>query len=314
MQDLNEDEYEVICVNDCSTDSTPDILKKYQSIHKNFHIINHPVNKKLGATRNTGVAQAKGKYLWFIDGDDMIKHNCFSNLLKICESDNLDELLFNHETVKENNEFIEKDLRFSDSEVFTGLSFVKKYFPDNLSSISMVWSQLYRTDYLKTNNFKSPEINLGEDGPLAWATILKANKVKSISEAYYIYRSNESSMTLVFRKFPSPVKLFERSVIYSLELVKLYDEYQKVDVGIANDLAGILKWSVNSFYEVLMNEYKSSNRKEYYLLSRDYYLKNHRLKSFFYKNAKRSVLMMKFGFFIWNMYFHFLGFISGSKK
>jgi len=84
-QDISEEEYEVICVDDCSPDKSRDIVLKFQRKHDNLKLITHEENKCLGGARNTGINVAKGKYLWFVDSDDMIRPNCLKTLISLCE-------------------------------------------------------------------------------------------------------------------------------------------------------------------------------------------------------------------------------------
>jgi glycosyltransferase involved in cell wall biosynthesis len=80
-QDIPEEEYEVICVNDCSPDHSRDIVLQYQQKHPNLILIEHEENKMLGAARNTGLRAARGEYVWFIDSDDYIEKNILGKLL-----------------------------------------------------------------------------------------------------------------------------------------------------------------------------------------------------------------------------------------
>ena len=95
-QDIPEEEYEVICVNDASPDNSRDIVKEYQKNHKNLILVEHEVNKKLGAARNTGRRAAQGKYIWNVDSDDMIAPNCLREMLNMCEKSDLDVLIFDN--------------------------------------------------------------------------------------------------------------------------------------------------------------------------------------------------------------------------
>ena len=71
-------EIEIICVNDCSTDSSLNILEDYKDKEDRIIIINHQKNLRLAAARNSGMKVAKGEYISFIDSDDYIENN-FSN-------------------------------------------------------------------------------------------------------------------------------------------------------------------------------------------------------------------------------------------
>ena len=63
---------EIICVDDCSPDNSIKILEEYQAKDYRIKIFRHEKNKNLGAARNTGIQNAIGEYVWFVDSDDYI--------------------------------------------------------------------------------------------------------------------------------------------------------------------------------------------------------------------------------------------------
>jgi len=79
-QDIPLSDYEVICVNDGSPDKSGDIARRYACKYSNLKVINRP-NGGLSAARNTGIDNAEGDYVMFLDSDDWIEENC---LAKIC--------------------------------------------------------------------------------------------------------------------------------------------------------------------------------------------------------------------------------------
>lgn len=91
-QDLPIEEYEVIVVNDGSTDSTLSILMAYKK--ENLKILSQE-NQKQGAARNNGLKIAKGRYIWFVDADDWIEPNVFGKLYNRIFTSKVDILGFN---------------------------------------------------------------------------------------------------------------------------------------------------------------------------------------------------------------------------
>ena len=74
--------YEIICVNDGSTDGSLEVLQRLADGHPSIKIIDQ-ANKGLGGARNSGVAQATGDYIWFIDSDDWIEPDSLSSLSQL---------------------------------------------------------------------------------------------------------------------------------------------------------------------------------------------------------------------------------------
>ena len=91
-QDIPKEEYEVICVDDCSPDNSAVIIERLQSEYPTLKLLRHTENKRQGGARNTGLREAQGRYVWFIDSDDYIQPNCLKALLNQAESEQLDVL------------------------------------------------------------------------------------------------------------------------------------------------------------------------------------------------------------------------------
>lgn len=86
-QDLAYDEYEIICVNDGSTDRSLELLKEYDKEYDNIRVIDSE-NNGVSAARNIGLDTASGEYVWFVDADDFIGKKVL-NMLKTFLSSSL---------------------------------------------------------------------------------------------------------------------------------------------------------------------------------------------------------------------------------
>lgn len=97
------DDYEIILVDDGSTDNSPQICDEYAEKGSPIRVI-HQANAGLSAARNAGIKCAKGDYLCFVDSDDYWEPNVLGGLMEQVERDDLDVLRFKYQNVNERYE------------------------------------------------------------------------------------------------------------------------------------------------------------------------------------------------------------------
>ena len=196
-QGLPEDEFEVICVNDCSTDGTRDVILKNQKQHTNLVLLDQPTNMYSGAARNRGLEVAKGDYIWFVDSDDRVNPNVVVHLLEKAYVEDLDILLFNYEGFRDGNFLGEhkKINLFHDTTVMDGGEFVEKEFQCNLSRLSLLWLRLVKRSLIEKHQIRFSSLYISQDGPFAWESLLLADRVKSITERCYCFMASAQSIT-----------------------------------------------------------------------------------------------------------------------
>lgn len=107
MQSLKTEEYEVIVVNDCSTDNTKRILDNYTDV-PNLRIFHLEKNVGLAAARNFGVKRAKGQFVVFLDADDYIQKDLLMvEKIFLTENNDLDAVSVDYYLVDEKGSHIE---------------------------------------------------------------------------------------------------------------------------------------------------------------------------------------------------------------
>ncbi len=104
---------EIICVNDGSTDATLDIVLDVAKDDPRIRVVNRK-NGGLSEARNTGMDEATGKYIYFLDADDTLQADAMEILVKCAEESGLQVVFFNAETVFESNEAEEKNRNYGE--------------------------------------------------------------------------------------------------------------------------------------------------------------------------------------------------------
>ena len=204
---ISSTEFEIITINDGSTDNTLDYINRYRNI-KN-HIIINKSNGGLSQTRNYGIKQAKGDYILFLDGDDWLATDALSKLL-------------NHSTIKydviafpmlyyydENNL---KQKLFLVNGTYSNEKFINLTIGKKLFNIIPAPKKIYRRSFLLENNIFFIEGILHEDNPFFIDVMSICKEILFINEPIYIYRQNrEGSITSVcnIKNFEGTIKGIE---------------------------------------------------------------------------------------------------------
>lgn len=237
-QDIPQEEYEVICVDDCSKDNTVEVIKEYQKQYPNIRLICHTENKTAGGARNTGMDAAKGEYLWFVDPDDAIIPEQSIEMYDYAIKHDTDILIFNYTGVTSLYRICEV------TEVLSGQEFFLRYFPQKrMAGVVSVWRQLYKRSFCERKGLRYPEIKSSQDVVFAWMAFLKADKVCALPlEAYQCYGRPQSTTGSVGRY--RAINLISASILYSEEIRKLV-ETQPMHEQYKNDLRWEIELSIN---------------------------------------------------------------------
>lgn len=148
---LELSDFEVICVNDGSTDSSQTIIDKYAAEYPNLICVKQK-NQGLSAARNSGMALAQGKYIFFLDGDDTLIDNLsLANALHICFQNDLD-LFIGNALVDGQNTYLQNYPK-NDKNI-SGLEMMQVFMNNNRSLIEPVWCYIYSKAFLNTHQLQ----------------------------------------------------------------------------------------------------------------------------------------------------------------
>ena len=185
---------EIVCVNDCSTDSSPQILEEYAKSDSRIRILNNKQNLGLGLTRNEGIKIAKGEFVHCLDSDDWMELNAYETLINEFEDDidairfpyySYDEITKQTEIVGYNNE----DFLYKKTNLYDNPACCKHWN-------SSAWIKIFRRDFLISNNLFYNDYRCFEDVEYAMRAILCAKNIKFINTPLLNYRANRKGSLL----------------------------------------------------------------------------------------------------------------------
>ncbi len=188
-QDIDKSEYEIIIVDDGSTDNSAEIVFSYQKSFDNIHYY-YQKNQGLSTTRNNGINRATGEYVWFVDSDDFIRPNILATLYNKAQEKSLDILTFNSRRVSEDVAFSEVAKNTQPTEVMNGENYIGRYNYNN-----GVWYYLIKREYLEINKYEFVNGRFLEDGMFTMNVFFNTKRIAHIDIEGYYYWANPFSIT-----------------------------------------------------------------------------------------------------------------------
>lgn len=186
---LQEGTFEVIIVDDCSTDNTVSVINEYAQTHSNIVLLCQSTNQRQGAARNRGLKIAKGKYIALVDADDLLAPG-ISKALDRALIENVDIVHCGVSVVKGN---IEHNI----------VSIAPKYqlmsahdFCENYHTVETCqgpWAYLYKNSFLQKINNTFVEGKRMEDTDWVEKNLYAAENIMCIDDVIYTYKENANS-------------------------------------------------------------------------------------------------------------------------
>ena len=246
--------FEVILINDGSTDRSRQICEDYLLKDTRIRLINKN-NQGVSVARNIGINNANGKYICFVDADDYIEKNMLEDCVNLIEINNADIICFNRrdiyndykiERIIYNNNMLKEDI-------------INGIFNRRLPVA--IWDKFYRKNLW--NNVQFPNIKKSEDLFVLFDIIFRAKKIIATKSIYYNYNKQN---------------------LYSLTHVVKIELYYCNFIAFYNGIENAKKYRNNKLMNIAIKEAFNYGIKAYHLnifLNYLDYTSNEKLKTFF---------------------------------
>ena len=193
LQDLEKNNYEVIIIDDGSTDNSFTIAKAYSDRNDNIRVVKQE-NQGVACTRNNAIEIASGKYIAFVDADDMIVEGSLLTLVDIAVNNDAEIVKAAHLEVSQDAVYEEYNGRTDSKpsiEVMTGEEAIVKV---TKLKEGYCWGYLIPRELIMENNLRfPPKVSFMEDWAFITQALLMCKTFVNTNVLYYLYRRNVTS-------------------------------------------------------------------------------------------------------------------------
>lgn len=182
---------EIICIDDCSTDHSRDILWRYAEKDGRITLLYNQVNRGLAYTRNKGMDQASGAYVLFVDSDDYIEEDLLEKVLDKASGNDI--VCYDYRRLDHIYRGRDCHTYSMVDGVYSGWEYLSKAVKSG-SIIYSTWSKIYNRDFLISNGIRFPDGHLYEDIFFCFRCLTRAERIYSFHDKLYVYRIHQDSI------------------------------------------------------------------------------------------------------------------------
>ncbi len=259
----NFTDFEILCINDGSTDSTLEILDKYRKNDVRILVIDQD-NQGQSVARNVGIEQAHGEWIWFVDSDDCIEENCLYRISELIHDNEIDLISFMNSYIFETEEFersTDKVHRYGEYKLIYNGTELYSEFKKNNEWYVAPWRYVINTKFLRNSTIKFYPGIFAEDMLFSTDMFFSAKSILVSKESFYKYRVRENS-TLTSSRWLW--KSYSEVILYK-ELEKLKSKYKLSD-SCLNDLDdalyGRVKMAIDYYLKYKKEKIKTETLEE----------------------------------------------------
>lgn len=183
--------FELIVINDCSTDNTMHIVNQYKNQYKFIKVYNHGVNLGLSASRNTGLQYATGEFVMFVDSDDWLPTYALKRLFNHIAKYNTDLILIDYFKYYNPQKCLQQHKDLNPNKIYS--THTDKKIILQQGGVT-AWQKVYKNSFLQQHKLKFINNIVYEDVPYHWVAILLSSSISYLPSALYYYRKRSGSI------------------------------------------------------------------------------------------------------------------------
>ena len=237
--------FEIICVNDGSTDNTLKILKEFKKKDKRIHIITQN-NMGAGFARNVGMKKAKGDYLMFLDSDDIFEQKMLEELFMTIIINNVDVVICNSKNFNSENNSFEKNYNISKKKInktFSSFDIKKDFF--NLF-IWWPWDKIFKKKFIENLGINFQNLKSTNDLFFIASSVIIAKNISFIDKIFINHRigiksSIENSRYKTWDNFYYALKDLKK-------FIKQKNLYKRFKQDFINYVASFSIWNLETIF------------------------------------------------------------------
>ena len=251
-QDISYDEYEIICLDDCSPDHSSDVVMTYQKKYPNIRLYKNEKNCKIATNVNKLIGWVKGKYFWILGQDDYIEPNCIARVWSKLESNNLDVLVFNYRRVDQWGNILENIHEVENTLSMSGVDWIENQYVAKHRDyccyiLGYEWRAVFRTEHWREYHIRCVDGLSWEDTVIMMKAIVYSQFVASIDDILYNYRRHIGTISSSANHIKRGDYIFEFSFQVGEEVEQFYEELLMLAPQLAPNMYKQLVWRYNCF-------------------------------------------------------------------
>ena len=255
LQTMDNSDYEVIVVNDGSSDNTLSILNSYKANYSNLTIIDKE-NGGPSFARNAGLDIAKGEYIFFFDADDILELDALTSMYDAASEKQADLLIGKYDIFNRHT-----TIEIHNLDDLIELEEIEKYNTDILWTFSLS-NKLFKRSLIEEYNLRLPPISYSEDGAFLTQFLYRCSKIIGLDYIIFHYRRYDDMDSITASISPSKIKDYitaHQMILHSAEesFLRDYPEYNSIDDAREQnpDIHNYLNTIIQKQLQIMLNQF-----------------------------------------------------------